>query len=154
MTVIALKALSAIACDTIQCCKHLINKHFQPLTVFLYAQHKLKGCWNPAAMHFGTNCWKAAGVVWKNFALGRVWSRGIFRRQTRRRSPRVFLRKILRHSGSPEGEVFQTTPRLFNSLSDFGFLEVQGQTCPRALYGKSSRKPQWSLYTVNPRLHR
>ena len=40
------------------------------------------------------------------------------------------------------GEVFQTTPRLFNSLSDFGFLEVQGQTCPRALYGKSSRKPQ------------
>ena len=40
------------------------------------------------------------------------------------------------------GEVLQTTPRLFNSLSDFGFLEVQGQTCPRALYGKSSRKPQ------------
>ena len=35
------------------------------------------------------------------------------------------------------GEVFQTTPRLFNSLSEFGFLEVQGQTCPRALYGKS-----------------
>ena len=50
--------------------------------------------------------------------------------------------KIPRLSGSPEGEVFQTTPRLFNSLSDFGFLEVQGQTCPRALYGKSSRKPQ------------
>ena len=59
-----------------------------------------------------------------------------------RAQPRVCLRKILRHSGSSEGEVFQTIPRLFNSLSDFGFLEVQGQTCPRALYGKSSRKLQ------------
>ena len=41
----------------------------------------------PVPERFGTNCWKAAGVVWKNFALGRVWSRGIFRRQTRGRSP-------------------------------------------------------------------
>ena len=38
------------------------------------------------------------------------------------------------------GEVLQTIPRLFNSLSDFGFLEVQGQTCLNALYGKTSRK--------------
>ena len=45
-------------------------------------------------------------------------------------------------SGSPEGEVFQTTPRLLNCLSDFGFLKVQGQTCPRALCEKRSRKPQ------------
>ena len=81
---------------------------------------------------------KSLGVVWKNFTQGRS----------------------LKPSENPEafrlsrGEVLQTTPRLFNSLSDFGFLEVQGQTCPRALYGKSSRKPQWSLYTVNPRLHR
>ena len=69
----------------------------------------------------GTNCWKAAGVVWKNFALGRA--EGLSK-------------------GKPEGEAwgfafgksrgiqallrkkFSDNPKLFNSLSDFGFLEV------------------------------
>ena len=63
-------------------------------------------------------------------------------RQTLGLHPRVCLWKIPRLQTLPRAKFFQTTPRLFNSLSDFGFLEVQGQTCLNALYGKTSRKLQ------------
>ena len=89
------------------------------------------------------------------------WVPGSQIKHSMRLVPVSSFQVILNHqSKNPEafrlsrGEVFQTTPRFFNSLSDFGFLEVQGQTCLNALYGKTSRKLQWSLHTVNPRLHR
>ena len=92
---------------------------------------------------------RVVGLIWKKFIRGGIWSRGIFRRQTQGRSPRVRLWKIPRHSDSPRENFFQKKPRLFHSLSDFGFLDVQGHP-PKSKQGsnleKSFKKPQWDLW--------
>jgi len=46
-----------------------------------------------------------------------------------------------------------TIIRLFNSLPDFGILEVQGHSPQERIPEKSWGKLQWNLYTVNTRVH-
>ena len=85
---------------------------------------------------------KSLGVVWKKFTKGRSLKPRDFPKANPRAQPEGLPSENPEAFRLSRGEVLQTTPRLFNSLSDFGFLEVQGQTCLNALYGKTSRKLQ------------